>query len=264
MTGSGTLSRAAGFAAVLGAVLSACNDSASAPPADAESLLVQGVVRDTTGAPLEGALTMMHVFSPDSFPYWPPASSIADSLGGFALFQDSLGTPPIDSVYIETMAPGCTGSVQTSVIQGSVIPAGAAPTLDVAVEQQETWPPARTQPGQYCAFGMHPFWGPGAYDLLLSIDSISGVNVWGRWALTYQFSSSGDEGTFVGGATASFVVLQLTQEGFESECHGDMQLYVPVRADGTWGPAEVVGAQDCVPDPARFTFVADTIPWTFP
>lgn len=254
------------FAAMLSIVLTACNDSAGGPPAAAETLTTHGVVRDTTGAPLAGALTMMRVFSHDSYPSWPDASppSISDSLGGFVLFQDALGTPPIDSVFIESRAPGCADSAQTLVIQGSEIPAGAAPTLDVTIVQKETSSPARTQPGQYCAFGMHPRWGPGAYDFVLQIDSTSGANIWGLWVLTYHFSSSGDEGIFVGGATASFVVLQFTPSDTVGECQGSMQLYAPIRADGTWGPAEIVGPQDCVPEPATFAFVVDTIPGGWP
>jgi hypothetical protein len=110
---------------------------------------------------------------------------------------------------------------------------------------------------------MHPIWGPHAYILALQIDSISAGNVWGRWDLNYRFSSGDDVGTFVGGATATFVVLHLTSDPVWHACT-TMQLYVPVKGNGEWGPATIYGEQECLPQPAPFTFVADTIIGMFP
>jgi len=102
-----------------------------------------------------------------------------------------------------------------------------------------------------------------AYVFALQIDSTDTSNVWGRWDLNYQFSHGDDAGSFVGGIAPTFLVLRLTQDPPWDTCLG-MQLYVPIRADGTWGPAIIYGDQECVPEPAPFTFVADTIIGMFP
>jgi hypothetical protein len=242
------------------ASLVGCDESA-APPAVPQSVLVRGTVVDSSATPVGGALTMLHVFSPDSAQYWwpsPPPSSITDSLGRFELSWDSLGSGTIDSILIESVAPGCQDLGQVLILPGTAVPPGQAPILDVTISQLEVHPPARTVPGQYCAFGMDPFWGPHAYILALQIDSVSAGNMWGRWHLNWRPSSGNDEGTFVGGAAPTFVVLNLTSDPVWHSCT-TMQLYVPVRSTGEWGPATIYGEQDCVPEPAPFTFVADTM-----
>ena len=57
---------------------------------------------------MSGALTTLFVFSPDSTPSWPtlPPSTLADSLGQFSLMWDGLESGTIDSVGVETLAPG--------------------------------------------------------------------------------------------------------------------------------------------------------------
>jgi hypothetical protein len=176
---------------------------------------------------------------------------------------DSIASGTIDSVRIWSRPPGCRDPGQLTTIPGSNVPTGESPVFDISITQLDIHPAARTLPGQYCAFGVHPFWGPYAYVFALQIDSTDTSNVWGRWDLNYQFSHGDDAGSFVGGIAPTFLVLRLTQDPPWDTCLG-MQLYVPIRADGTWGPATIYGDQECVPEPAPFTFVADTIIGMFP
>jgi hypothetical protein len=222
---------------------------------------VQGTVVDSVGNPVEGVLTSLRVFDADSAPYSPippPPFAVTDSAGLFALGPDSLNGPTIDSIQVRSMAPSCRDPSQVTVVPGAKVPAGGQLVVDIAITQAAVHPPARTAPGEYCANGIHPFWGPGSYVFALQIDSVIAGNVWGRWDLNYGFSSSDDQGTFVGGATAAFVVLNLTSDPVWHSCT-TMQLYVPVRTNGTWEPATIVGEQACLPDPAPFSFVADTV-----
>ena len=250
--------------AVIG--LAACSDSNSVePPATPESLTLRGIVEDSAFAPVNGALTEMRIYSADSLMYWgdPLPFAITDSLGQFTLSWDSVGPAPIDSIVFAIVAPGCQGPDQVGVLPKSDIPPGPNPDFMFTFYNLQVRPPARTTPGKYCAFGVHPAWGPNSYIFGLEIDSVSGGNVWGRWRLTYNFSSGDDNGSFVGTATATSVDLSLTQDIIWNTCLG-MQLHVPVSIAGVWGPASVIGAQACLPQPATFMFVADTLPFPFP
>jgi len=246
------------------ASLAACSDGA-APPLTPKSVTVQGTVRDSIGDPVQGALTMLYIFTPDSVPYWasPPPFAVTNTVGIFAVESDSLGSPIIDSVRIESLAPGCNDPGQVTIIPATEVPPGEAPVLNITITQADVHAPARTAPGQYCAYGIHPDWGPGSYILALAIDSTIADTVWGRWDLNYRFTSADNLGSFVGSATPSLVVLQLTQDDPWNACLA-MELQIPVLASGIWGPATIVGAQSCVPEPAPLSFAADTIFGKFP
>jgi len=249
---------------LLAGTLAACTESVG-PPLEPQSLAVRGTLLDTAANPVDGALSMLRVYTADSvaFSLYPPPYAITDSLGQFALSWDSVGTAPIDSVVVESMAPGCQDTGQVTVIPGPDVPPGQAPALELTITQLNVRPPARTLPGKYCAFGVHPFWGPGAYIFGLQIDSLNANNIWGHWRVSYRFTNADDAGSFVGSATATFVVLHLTTDNPWNACVG-VRLYVPVLGNGAWGPATIYGEQECLPAPLPFMFVADTLPYPFP
>jgi len=244
--------------------LGACSENMS-PPELPQSLTVEGTVVDTLDAPLAGALMALRVFGADtvSDPGAPPSVAITDPAGWFRVQTDSLGDPTIDSVVVTSLAPGCKDPAQRTVISGGDVPPGATPVVQVMIVQAQVRPPARTAPGEYCARGVHPFWGPNSYIFGLRIDSVVAGAFWGRWDLNYGFSSGDDEGTFTGTATTTAVVLELTSDPVWHDCT-TMELHAPVKSDGSWGAATIVGAQACLPDPAPFAFAADTIIGLFP
>ena len=254
----------AGLVGLIAVGIVACSDAAG-PTTTPQSITLRGTLLDSASAPVNGALTTLRLYSADSLTYWrdPLPFTITDGLGHFTLSWDSLGADPIDSILIDIVAPGCQGPEQTGVLPKSAIPSGRNPDFVFSFYNLIVRPPAHTVPGKYCAFGMHPVWGPNSYIFGLQIDSVASGSLWGRWRLTYQFTSGDDEGSFVGSATGTSVQLDLTQDIPWNACL-TMQLHVPVATDGAWGPATVNGEQGCLPEPAAFMFVADTLPYPFP
>lgn len=231
----------------------ACTDeSADAPRA----LEVTGTVSTATG-PVPGGLVTLTVWSTDSALRARAAAlqAISDSLGHYALRLDSLPQAPIDSLAIRLLPPGCTLARRDTLLRADLLPAEGG--LSVPLLLPATRPPAYTQPGQVCAYGVHPIWGPGSYRFALRIDSVVADSFWGRWDLKYRFGSSDDEGTFRARATATALQLELTQQPVWNACLG-LDLTVPLTAGGAWGPATVAPGQACLPGPLTFQFVADT------
>lgn len=263
MYGHGLVHRVWGrwVAAGMTSLLLGCAES-SAPPAAEPMLTVLGVVTDAAGEALPGVLAEVTLWSSDSATSARAGLAMSDSRGEFEVVVDSVDVARVDSVLLQTTAPGCQTLTESRVIRAQDLPNGPAPVVEVVAAQTSVKPPARSVPGQFCALGIHPFWGPRAYSFAIRIDSTTAEALWGKWQLTYYFSSAADEGSFQGTMTPDRVVLFLTQDIPWNECL-TMQVDVPLTPDGQWGEAVVQEPQACLPSPAPFTFAADTIPWLF-
>jgi hypothetical protein len=221
---------------------------------------VQGVVRDSAGQPVEAAVATLRVYSQDSgvasrfqFPY-----AVTDSLGGYQLRWDSLDGATIDSVRVTATPPGCQYHDQIRVLGGDQVPEARNAVVDLDAAPVEPPAAARSEPGEFCAYGIHPSFGPGAYRFVIKIDSVSSPLIWGRWRINYRITSGDDEGTLIGAEIAGAVLLNLAVSVPWNGCDG-LALSIPVATDGSWQVASVHGQQGCLVDPKPFRFVAETL-----
>ncbi len=252
--------------ATLGAIVAAsgCGDSATDPATTPTSLTIQGTVRDSATAPVPGALVYLSVWSPDSgiVARGSTAMATVDGAGAFQVLLDSLSDAPIDSVRVFVLRPGCGVTPMDTLLPGPLLASALDSAATVALVLPAAQPVAQAVPGQYCAFGVHSFWGPGSYKFFIKIDSTSAESLWGLWDLKYRFGSADDEGSFRGGISPDTINLFLTQDMVWNACL-TMQVSIPVGPTGAWGPATIVGSQQCLVSPRTFQFVADTTPWIF-
>jgi hypothetical protein len=240
------------------ALLCACADEGPEAP---RTLQIAGTV-STAAAPVAGALVTMTLWTADSLTTNRAAAlrAISDSVGRYELRLDSLPAIHFDSLQIHTLPPGCTLAVRDTLLRASDLPTAGTHTLPLRLPTAR--PVAYSQPGQLCAYGVHPFWGPGSYQFVLRLDSVTADSLWGRWDLKYQFGSSDDEGELRGTATPSAVALHLRSQPVWHSCLG-LDLRIPLTDTGAWGPATVASGQACLPEPLTFQFVADT-PFVLP
>lgn len=253
--------------ATLGAIATAagCGESATDPATTPTRLTIQGTVRDSATAPVPGALVYLSVWSPDSaiVARGSTAMAMVDGAGAFQVVLDSLGDAAIDSLRVFVLRPGCGFTPMATLLPATLLAAALDSAGTVALVLPATQPAAQSAPGQYCAFGVHPHWGPGSYKFFIKVDSTSAESLWGQWDLKYQFGSADDQGSFRGGISPDTIDLFLTQDMVWNACL-TMQVSIPVGPTGGWGPATIVGNQQCLVAPRTFQFVADTTPWIFP
>lgn len=234
----------------------ACSEG-TAPPSGPQTLILSGLVSDSTGNPVEGVLVASLLWSEDS----ATAASgsvpwgLTDASGAFWLQSDSVERGLVDSVLFQTVAPGCKRQRVNTVFPGSALDEGGI--QDVAITQPSIAPGASSQSDLICAYGIHPFWGPLAYLFALRFDVPGSPILQGRWDIVYQFTSADDEGSLVGALTSDFVQLDLTHDNPSSACTS-MRLFADIDSKGTWGPMRVIAQQGCVPEPMPFFFVEDT------
>lgn len=252
--------------ALLGAIIAAsgCGESATDPATTPTRLTIQGTVRDSAAAPVPGAHVFMALWSPDSAlgARGITAMATVDGAGAFQLVLDSLGDSPIDSVRVGVLRPGCGFTPMATPLPAALLAAALDSAATISLVIPATQPAAQTAPGQYCAFGVHSFWGPGAYKFYIRIDSTSAESLWGLWDVKYRFTNPDDEGSFRGTISPDTVNLFLTQDMVWNACL-TMQVSIPVGPTGAWGPAAIVGDQQCLVAPRTFQFVADSNPWVF-
>ncbi len=237
-------------------VFGACSEG-TAPPSGPQTLILSGVVSDSTGNPVEGVLVASLLWSEDSA---TSASGsvpwgVTDASGAFLLQSDSVDRGLVDSVLFQTVPPGCERRRVNTVLPGSALNESGIQNVDIT--QPGIAPGASSQSDLVCAYGIHPFWGPLAYLFALRFDVPGGPILQGRWRINYQFSSADDEGSFVGAQTSDFVQLDLTQDNPSPACTS-MRLYADIDSNGTWDPMRIIAQQGCVPDPMPFFFVEDT------
>lgn len=252
--------------ATIGAIVAAsgCADSATDPATTPTSLTIQGTVRDSAAAPVPGALVYLSVWSPDSAIVARGSTAMAtvDGAGAFQVVLDSLGDAPIDSLRVRVRLPGCVVTSVDTLLPAALLASALDSAATVAMVGPATQPVAQAAPGQYCAFGVDSFWGVGSYKFFIRIDSTTAESLWGLWRLNYRFTKGDDEGSFRGGITPATTDLVLTQGMVGNACQ-TMQVSIAVGPTGAWGPATIVGSQQCLVSPRTFQFVADTNPWVF-
>jgi len=246
-------------------LLSGCSDDTTAPAPTSQRLTFNGTVVDSASNPVEGAVVFSRIWSGDSAtaagggtPFTPGAPyAITNSAGIFSLQTDTVQVRLVDSVLFRTLPPGCGRRLpHDTAVPGSAISGNA---IDgIAITQPGISAGASTQSQQVCAYGIHPFWGPVGYHMTLRFDVPGAAALQGRWVVAPTFTSSNDEGSFVGSQTTAFVVLDLTHDTPSPACTS-MRLVANVDSNGDWGPMSVVAQQGCVPEPKPFYFVEDTL-----
>ncbi len=181
---------------------------------------------------------------------------ITDATGAFLLQSDTVDRGLVDSVLIQTVAPGCERRRLNTILPGSAI--AESGVQSISITQPGIAPVASSRSDLICAYGIHPFWGPLSYRLALRFDTPGGTLLQGRWRINYRFSSADDEGSLVGAQTNDFVQLDLTHDNPSPACTS-MRIFADIDTNGAWRPMRVIAQQGCVPEPSPFFFVEDTV-----
>ncbi len=243
----------------------ACSDPLTEPD-PVTSVRVEGRVLDLAGAPVLDAFAVLHVWlsGKNLDEDWLRTHDGAGPDGAVTLGADGFAGAAVDSIGLEALAPGCHGPRSMKVIRGSDLPDGpqASLTEDLVVD-----PLAQpvTALGEVCAIGSEPLWGVGSYQLALSIDAIDGEVVEGRWVVHYQRTTIGPDGTFTGVQSDGILALLMTPyDAYPWEDCSELRLAIPVSAAGSWGRAEVMADDGCLPLPEGLTFRTQPEPGSIP
>jgi hypothetical protein len=257
----GLRSRAARSAAslvlLLAAGTAACGDAADpAPPLDA--LSIEGRVLDQGGQPVPGAVVILRVSTSAKEPSlaFEEPYAVTGPDGGYAVSRAGLAALDVDSIGLEILSPGCPFNASlwsTRAIDLADIPDGASVSLDIDLTAETVLPRAESTPGVLCAAGLEPFWGPGSFGLAMKIDSVASRVVYGRWYVYYQRTSAGPDGTFAGVEGDGLLVLSLADTSGWHPCT-EVRLVMQLGTAGSWGPAQVVSDDGCLPVASPLTF----------
>jgi hypothetical protein len=238
-----SLARLFGALAMAGLLsLAGCSDSA-APSTGNTSLTIEGVVADSAGNAIPGAVVAAWLNSFDSS--WTHglyfSDIMTDSLGRYRVHFDSL-LEPLDSVLSRFTPPGCYWGAQSAMIRSPQVPAIGSFVVTQDIVLAHTQPRASGVVGQLC--GMVSDEGAAGYSGWLQVlieQSVSaptgGAVLTGRWTIYWSPSYGGSDGTFTGLATNSMVDLlfqDTTDVGPGSRCPR-VRWIAPVDAAGAWG-----------------------------
>jgi hypothetical protein len=249
------------FVLLLAAGSVACSETADpAPPLDA--LSVSGRVLDQGGGPVPGAVVVLEIWTSAKEPPvgFESPYAVTGPDGEYAVSRSGLAAMDVDSIGLEAISPGC--GLLRSLRSGrgidlAEIPDGASASLTIDLTAETVLPRADATPGEGCAAGLEPFWGPGSFGLPMKIDSVVSGAVYGRWYVYYRRTSVGPEGTFAGVEGNGQLVLSLADTSDWHPCT-ELRLVMSLDAAGAWGPAEVVSDDGCIPAGAPLTFVRET------
>lgn len=258
--------RLSGFPLMAGVVcLSGCL-SAADPAEDPHETVLAITIVDSAGAPVPGSLVGPH-FWPDTASWWQYGPhQRADSLGRVLVDLTTAPVTRLDSLDVAFVPPGCDGFAwRYAVVQASTLYGGSDDTARVELRTGPTRPPARTAPGEYCAFGYptgfeDPFDGRDMF-LALRVDSLVGPLAYGRWQTWTISTRGGSWGSFVAGHGSTFIAFHLAVDStsYSGPCTG-FRFTAPVRPDGIWGTALVIEPNECFHDfelPVVFDFVEE-------
>lgn len=241
--------------AVLLCLLPACR-AATESPASLKDVTLTVNALDSSGVAAPGSLVVWYAWPAPSL--LPPGSDPDNSTDLTGTLHVALGAYPnaaLDSLDVTVVTRGCDYAGQSirftrRLRSNDLTPAHDTVTVDMRVAPPA--PPMSATPGDYCASGVHPAWGPfPEYGLTLRVESVTGVLIQGLWWLGHTASYGTEEGTFTGAATTSWVSLTLVNN-YPTTCGG--QLVGSVAEDGAWGPLIFTSPTSCEGNPHRLDF----------
>lgn len=240
---------------MLGASLTlSCASDPSAPPTLRPLTLALEIV-DSLGQPAPGsAVTIVTWPSPALPGTQPDRDERTDSAGRIRFSLGQYHEAGVDSLLVIVQARGCSPPSQYPfAFPGSQLLPAANDTLPLRVTVAPVPPPATNSPGAYCAFGLHPQWGPyREFGFTIIIDSTQGAVVRGHWSIGHIATIGTETGTFTGQIGSGVVYLVLVNDYPMSTCSGNLVGYA--AADGSWTTAFFSNAQGCEGAPSRLDF----------
>lgn len=232
-----------------------CGD-ATAPPPLPSHVTVTGVVRDTLGLPIIGAVVVHNLHDPTLPPETPQAEVRTtavelqtDDAGRYRMEVD-LFLPDADTIFVGVLPPYC------DLWYGPPVPVDIRDrtAADTVFQADITLPLEAPRPSptavRLCARDRHPdfFF---TYTTLLEMDSAlysegpGGTFFGGRWNHHTSGSTIGDIGSFTGAITATAVVLILTYDTPRAPCGPTERLVGAVLPSGQWGALQNVSDASC-------------------
>ena len=212
-------------------------------------------VVDASGAPAPGSLVVHAVWPEPTIPTAPPDRDERTDINGRMWIR--LGSYPdaaFDSLRLRVQTRGCGyGGQYDFHLAATELEPGGQDSVIARVVVEPVAGPASASPGDYCAFGVHPDWGPlGEYGFSLRVISSGGEEIRGEWAILHSASIGPEVGTFTGGVIGTQVALQLVNSFSRSSCAGTLR--GEVASDGTWGPLLFSSPESCSGAPTRLDF----------
>ena len=257
-----------------------CSNPARESGTGATSVFVKVMVTDSAGNPMPfGHVTV----TTDPMPATGPLADAASEpglgprmilrLGSDGSLVQELGVYPegrIAHLSGGVRTPGCDFSWAGSIgatdhfVDGS----RSQDTIYVSSNVAAPFPVATIDSGQVCAWGNDAYWGAWSFIFLMSIDSIDGQQLSGRWRWGPDWTDQGDWGVFTGAHGPGFVVLDFESTSPLLRCTG-LRITVALLPDGRWGESFVSGVPGpyggCLVDAELFTFGSGEIwPDAFP
>lgn len=232
--------------------LAGCGDSAG-PPALPSQVVLTGVIRDSTGLPIVGALvaTSVHVSNPQSLTsaYASDLPLQAEDDGRYRALV-TLSSPEADSLRVSVWNTACGGGwgAPHAVYIGDRTAADTLFRLDITLPQKAPRPSARDR--SLCAADRHPayFFTYTTYltpDSTQYVESPTGTFFGGTWQHHTTGSTNGDTGTFTGVVTGTAVVVVLTYDIAHPPCGPTERLEGRVLPSGQWGALHNVSDPSC-------------------
>lgn len=232
-----------------------CQDATSARPLPVQ-VSVTGLVRDTLGLPIIGAIVVYNLVDPT-----PPADALnadvqtapqelqTDDAGRYRLDVD-LSLQEADTIFVSVFSPSCDGGYgpPTPVDIRHRTLADTVLQLDITLPIQAPRPSPSSP--RLCAHDRHPdfFF---TYNTFLDVDSTlyvvtsGGTLFGGRWNHYTSGSTIGDVGSFTGVVTSTAVVLDLTYDTPQTPCGPTERLVGVVLPSGQWGALQNVTDARC-------------------
>jgi hypothetical protein len=242
------------LAALLLWLQSGCQAGTDPGPTVRPATLVVEVV-GASGAPAPGSLVVHAVWPEPTIPTAPPDRDERTDINGRMWIR--LGSYPdaaFDSLRLRVQTRGCgNGGPYDFHLAATELEPGGQDSVIARLVVEPVPGPASASPGYYCAFGVHPDWGPlGEYDFSLRVISSGGEEIRGEWAILHSASIGPEVGTFAGTVIGTQVALRLVNSVSRSACAGTLR--GEVALDGTWGPLLFSSPESCSGAPTRLDF----------
>lgn len=231
----------------------ACQDATSPRPLPSQ-VSVTGVLRDTLGLPIIGAIVVYNLVDPTDGALHgevqtAPLEHQTDDAGRYRLEID-LSLSHAGTIFVSIFSPYCGGGYgpPTPIDIRHRTSADTVLQVDITLPIEAPRPSPSRQ--RLCAHDRHPnfFF---TYNTLLDLDnslyvvSSIGTQFGGRWNHSTSGSTIGDVGSFAGVVTSTAVVLDLTYDTPHAPCGTTERLAGAVLPSGQWGVLQNVTHASC-------------------